>query len=116
MKHFFVISLALGLSSAALAQNQAPMETAANTPSPKEATQPPSLTTECVAGSVTRKIWISYESQSGDNCKVHYEKPQENGPEKVLWSAQQDPNFCQQKAQQLIEKQKGWSFVCTTAN
>lgn len=74
----------------------------------------PTLNTSCVAGALTRNIWISYENQRGENCKVHYEKPQENAPSKVLWSAQQDPQFCQRKAKELIEKQKGWSFECTS--
>ena len=77
----------------------------------------PALKTECKGGNLTRVIWVSYESATtGEGCKVHYSKPDENVEEKVLWSAQQVPNFCQEKAKAFIEKQKGWNFTCTTAN
>lgn len=93
-------ALALGISGVSLAN------TAGTTGLPE-------MKTECKGGSVTRHIWISYENTAGEGCKVHYTKPDENAPEKVLWTAQNDPNFCQDKAKAFIEKQKTWNFTCT---
>lgn len=73
--------------------------------------------TSCTQGSgsqqLVRKVWITYGNDEGHDCKVNYAKETEDpGNNQVLWTAQQDPNYCVEKAQHMVEKLKGWGWDC----
>ncbi|NRA66256.1 MAG: hypothetical protein HRU19_17350 [Pseudobacteriovorax sp.] len=73
----------------------------------------PKMTTECKLPDAYRKIWIEYGTSAGDNCEVHYQRDQ--NPAKVLWTAAKDPNYCIDKAKNLIENTLS-SFTCAEVN
>lgn len=62
----------------------------------------PEMPTECKAGDSYRKVWIEYGNSEGQKCKVNYIKDQE--PAKVLWTAENDPDYCVNKAKGLINE------------
>lgn len=70
---------------------------------------------ECTLGSgVTRYIDVNYPTDTSILCEVVYTK---NGTDpKVLWYANHDIYFCQQKATGLVEKLQGYGFSCTKTN
>lgn len=77
--------------------------------------QPSTEIYECTLGSgVTRNIDVNYPTDPSILCEVVYTK---NGTDpKVLWYANHDINFCQQKATGLVEKLQGYGFSCTKTN
>lgn len=73
--------------------------------------------TTCKNDRLIRKIWITYSNDQGHDCEVHYDKKvEEPGNKQILWSAKQNPDFCQQKAAELVERHKGWGWNCSNAN
>lgn len=42
-------------------------------------------------------------------CQVTYDK---GAGAKVLWSAQYQAGYCEEKAEAFVEKQKGWGWTC----
>ncbi len=59
-----------------------------------------------------RLIKVIYESAEAKvPCKVEYTK--EHGEEpKILWDAQNQEGYCEEKAAAFVEKQKGWGWEC----
>ena len=102
---------ALGLSGAAFAEGtteeKKKTETAAATTTETAAATDTAtggaeaFKKECKAGEAYRKIWIEYGNDAGEKCKVNYVRDQE--PVRVLWSAENDPNYCLDKAKGLVE-------------
>ncbi len=70
----------------------------------------PQMPTECKAGEAYRKVWIEYGNAQGQKCKVNYIKDQQ--PAKILWTAENDPDFCVTKAKGLINETLA-GFNCT---
>ncbi|MCD8522457.1 MAG: hypothetical protein LRY66_14550 [Saccharospirillaceae bacterium] len=67
--------------------------------------------TLCSHGNQTRIIEVKYTGEGQIPCEVHYTK--ETGSQ-VLWSAQTEGGYCEQKAAEFIEKQRGWGWECET--
>lgn len=94
-------------------------ETNAQTPTKAEKSGEPSATfaakeTTCKQDSRVRKVKVGYkdETQGGD-CAVTYSKESEEpGAEKVLWSAQRQPEYCQEKADSFVQKLEGMGWTC----
>ena len=42
-------------------------------------------------------------------CEVQYTK---DGATSVLWQASNEAGYCEQKAADFVEKQRGWGFEC----
>ncbi|SMF40879.1 hypothetical protein [Pseudobacteriovorax antillogorgiicola] len=132
MKRKIALVLGLSLSSLSLAQEGQSDDNAMEQESSEEATSTeasteeasgslPTMKTECRGFrweqktdpntqetkkekvEIVRRIWISYANDQGEKCEVHYDKPSENKPDHVLWSANSDPSFCQEKAKKLID-------------
>ncbi len=68
--------------------------------------------TVCSQGISQRIIEIVYPGEGEAPCEVHYTK--DTGSQ-VLWSAQQEVGYCEEKAAAFIEKQRGWGWQCETA-
>lgn len=67
-------------------------------------------------GNLIRKIWITYEGDQGERCDVRYLKETEDpGNEQSLWNAREKPEFCQERAKELISKLEGWGWSCTAS-
>lgn len=69
--------------------------------------------TVCTHGSQQRIIEIVYTGQGEVPCEVHYTK--DSGTQ-VLWQAQGEAGYCEEKAAAFIEKQRGWGWTCETVN
>ena len=77
--------------------------------------QPSTEIYECtLSPGVTRNIDVNYPTDTGVLCEVVYTK-NDTDPQ-VLWYANNDINFCQQKATWLVEKLQGYGFSCTKTN
>lgn len=65
--------------------------------------------TMCTHGDNERKIEVVYPEGTKVPCEVQYTK---NGDMQVLWDAQGETGYCEQKAADLVEKQQGWGWQC----
>lgn len=70
--------------------------------------------TTCKQDSRVRKVKIAYKDEAaGSDCSVSYMKESEEpGAEKVLWSAQKQPDYCKEKAASFVEKLQGMGWTC----
>ena len=67
----------------------------------------------CTYGDMQRRVQIAHEPGVEVPCSVHYFKDSEMpGEQQVLWSADSDPTYCQNKAQELITKLGEWGWDC----
>lgn len=68
--------------------------------------------TVCKQDTRVRKVTLS-QGDDGLACKVSYLKEsQAAGEEKVLWSAKQKTDYCQEQATAFVEKLKSWGWSC----
>ena len=68
--------------------------------------------TVCSHTNQQRVIEVVYPTKSALPCEVRYSKP---AGTQVLWSAQNETGYCEQKAAQFVKKQKSWGWNCQTA-
>ena len=67
----------------------------------------------CTHGTQERIISVVYQDQAAKvPCEVQYQK---NGVTETLWNAQHEVGYCERKAQEFVEKQRGWGWTCTMA-
>ena len=67
----------------------------------------------CSRDNDVREIHIELSTTSPVPCHVVYKKQTEGVEDQVLWSANNDDNFCDQKAQGLVAKLESFGWVCT---
>ncbi|MCO7226735.1 hypothetical protein [Pleionea sp. CnH1-48] len=67
--------------------------------------------TVCTQGDAQRKIEIVYPQGEETPCEVQYTKA--SGMQ-VLWKAEAQLGYCEEKAAAFIEKQRGWGWQCET--
>jgi hypothetical protein len=67
--------------------------------------------TVCTHGSQQRIIEIVYTGEGEVPCEVHYTK---DSGSQILWQAQGEVGYCEEKAAAFIEKQRGWGWDCET--
>lgn len=69
---------------------------------------------ECAGRNLKRYIKITSPSETELlPCFVKYSKPEEGEKEfKVLWQAQNNFEFCKEKANYLLEKLRNSQFIC----
>ena len=65
--------------------------------------------THCQLGDAVRIIKVVYTQGSELPCEVQYTK---DGATSVLWQASNEAGYCEQKAADFVEKQRGWGFEC----
>ena len=64
----------------------------------------------CSHHDVVREIKVVYEIAGEEvPCAVHYHKA---GGEQILWMAQAEAGYCEQKAESFVSKQQGWGWSC----
>jgi hypothetical protein len=66
----------------------------------------------CNHGDQTRVIEVVYPQGGVVPCDVVYTK---DSGASVLWSAQNESGFCEQKAEAFVQKQRGWGWHCETS-
>ena len=59
-----------------------------------------------------REIQVVQTTSAAVPCSVVYRKLTEGVEDQVLWTAENDENFCQAKAEELVEKQTSWGWTC----
>ncbi|MDJ0905776.1 MAG: hypothetical protein QNI96_07135 [Woeseiaceae bacterium] len=68
---------------------------------------------QCTHGDLVRRVEIFTEPGVAVPCEVHYFKDTEApGESEVLWSAQAQEGYCEQKAAEFIAKLEGWGWDC----
>lgn len=58
---------------------------------------------------------IHIQSETADSpvpCSVVYKKLTEGVEDQVLWTAQNDAAYCEEKAKEFVERQVGWGWTC----
>ena len=69
--------------------------------------------TQCTYGDMTRRVVILSEPGVSVPCEVHYYKDTEApGEDQVLWSANSQEGYCEEKAAGLVSKLEGWGWDC----
>ena len=64
-------------------------------------------------GDLVRRVEIYTEPGKTVPCEVHYFKDTEApGESEVLWSAEAQAGFCEQKAAEFVAKLQGWGWEC----
>ncbi len=65
----------------------------------------------CQHNGLERTIKVVYENADSQiPCQVVYEK--DSGTQ-TLWSSQNEVGYCENKAEDFVEKQRGWGWDCT---
>ena len=59
-----------------------------------------------------REIHIVRDGADLVPCSVVYKKLTEGFEDQVLWTADNDPNYCDDKARAFVDKQVGWGWTC----
>ncbi len=65
--------------------------------------------TLCTFGDKERKVEVVYPTAGGKACEVQYTKGTNM---QVLWSANSDLSYCEERAAAFVEKQQGWGWQC----
>lgn len=56
-----------------------------------------------------RVIEVIYSSENAVPCEVHYQR---SGLDDVLWQADNEIGYCEQKAENFVAKQQAWGWQC----
>ena len=65
----------------------------------------------CQKGALERRISIAYANEGmAVPCQVSYTR--EDGTTQDLWNAQNEEGYCESKAAEFAEKQRGWGWDC----
>lgn len=69
--------------------------------------------TQCTYGDMVRRVVIMAEPGVSVPCEVHYFKDTEApGEDQVLWSADNQAGYCEEKAAGLVASLEGWGWDC----
>jgi len=66
----------------------------------------------CRHGNDVREIHIQRATGAAVPCSVVYKKLTEGVEDQVLWTADNDENFCEEKAKAFVAKQESWGWTC----
>ena len=59
-----------------------------------------------------REIHIERSTSGPVPCQVVYKKLTEGVEDQVLWSAENDAGYCEEKANEFVAKQESWGWTC----
>ena len=65
--------------------------------------------TMCTYAKDTRIIEVVYKTDKPVPCEVQYTK---SSGTKTLWRANNKAGYCENKAAEFVEKQRGWGWSC----
>ena len=66
----------------------------------------------CSNSDLVREVVIQYPEGSSVPCNVIYKKQTEGFEDQVLWSAETEEGYCEEKARDLVAKLESWGWVC----
>ena len=67
----------------------------------------------CSHGNDVREVHIERPTSSPVPCNVVYKKQTEGVEDQILWNANSDDSYCDEKAQGFVAKLESWGWVCT---
>ena len=75
----------------------------------------PSIVFTCKNSDYTRIIEAQFSEGGSAPCEVIYKKiNEEPGISQTLWTSRFSSQYCIEKLDAFIEKQRGWGWVCHT--
>lgn len=66
----------------------------------------------CRNGNHVREVRIEQDTSAPVPCSVVYRKHTEGSEDQVLWNAQRDDSYCEEKARGFIKKLESWGWIC----
>jgi hypothetical protein len=66
----------------------------------------------CSHDDLVREVMIEYPQGGSLPCDVVYKKQTEGVEDQVLWSAESQEGYCEDKAHELVAKLESWGWVC----
>ncbi len=66
----------------------------------------------CSHGNDVREVHIERTTAEAVPCNVVYKKLTEGVDDQILWNAENDDSYCEEKAQGFIAKLESWGWVC----
>jgi len=66
----------------------------------------------CSSGNDVREVSVERTTSSPVPCNVVYRKQTEGFEDQILWTANNDDSYCDEKANGLIEKLESSGWVC----
>jgi len=67
----------------------------------------------CSHGNDVREVHVERPTSSPVPCNVIYKKQTEGVEDQILWNANSDDSYCDEKAQGFVAKLESWGWVCT---
>jgi len=70
----------------------------------------------CKIGEIMRRVEIRYyEKEKSVPCEVHYYKDtEEPGTDRILWRAQNETGFCENKMSAFVDELSGFGWYCAS--
>ena len=69
-------------------------------------------TWNCSSSDLVREVIIEYPEGGSVPCNVVYKKQTEGFEDQVLWSAEGEEGYCEEKARDFVAKLESWGWVC----
>ena len=66
----------------------------------------------CSHGNNVREVHVVRTTSEAAPCNVVYKKQTEGVEDQILWNAQNDGSYCDEKAQEFVAKLESWGWVC----
>jgi hypothetical protein len=66
----------------------------------------------CSHDDLVREVQIEYPEGGSVPCNVIYKKQTEGFEDQVLWSAENQDGYCEEKAHEFVGKLESWGWVC----
>jgi hypothetical protein len=66
----------------------------------------------CSHDDLVREVQIEYPEGGSVPCNVIYKKQTEGFEDQVLWSAESQEGYCEEKAREFVGKLESWGWVC----
>jgi len=66
----------------------------------------------CRQGNYVRNVTIEQSTPAPVPCSVVYRKLTEGFEDQVLWNAQSDKSYCEEKARSFVGKLESWGWIC----
>jgi hypothetical protein len=66
----------------------------------------------CSNDDLVREVQIEYPEGGSVPCNVIYKKQTEGFEDQVLWSAENQEGYCEEKAREFVANLESWGWVC----
>ena len=66
----------------------------------------------CSHGNDVREVHIERTTAEAVPCNVVYKKLTEGVDDQILWNAENDDSYCEEKAEGFVAKLESWGWVC----